>query len=80
MSPFWPNQNLTVFYFDFWENENIFNMKVATTTGESQPGAFLCVFFGTEHFYSKLPYNSKKKYPYQKYGLVKCKLTQPEIA
>lgn len=46
---------------------------VAIEQGNFPNREFLCFFVGTEHFFSKLPYKSKKNIPCQKYGLVKWK-------
>ena len=44
---------------------------IAIKQGSFPNWRFLCFFSRIEHFFSKLPYKSKKNIPYQKYNLVK---------
>ena len=44
---------------------------VAIEQGNFPNRGFLCFFVGTEYFFSKLPYKSKKNILCQKYGFVK---------
>ena len=79
MSLFACRKSINIFLFDFRRYNNTF-IIVAIEQGSFPNRRFLCFFDGTEHFFSELPYKSKKNIPCQKYDLVKWKWAQPEMA